>query len=136
MNLFFDNCTSPVLASTLDGYVAHLGHSASHIRNLPCGPAADDLTWIDMLGTSKEDWIVITGDGRIERNKAERAAFRQAMLKGIVLAPAYQKTPLHQTASILVWRWPDIEKLLLSVAAPALFELPINRTARFKQLPL
>jgi hypothetical protein len=89
-----------------------------------------------MLGASKEDWIVITGDGRIERNKPERAAFRQAMLKGFVLAPSYQKTPLHQTASILIWRWPDMERLIQSVAAPALYELPINRAGRYKQLPL
>jgi len=50
-----------------------------------------DTVWIEMLDKSKEDWIVITGDGRIERNKAERTAFRQAMLKGFVLAPAYQR---------------------------------------------
>ncbi len=136
MNVFFDNCTSPVLASTLGGYIGSLGHFAHHIRTLPCGASAPDLVWIDMLAQSREQWIVITGDSRIERNKAERAAFRQAMLRGFVLAPAYQKTPLHQTASILVWRWPDMEKLIQSVAAPALYELPINRTARFKQLPL
>ena len=89
-----------------------------------------------MLSRSKEDWIVITGDGRIERNRAERAAFRQAMLKGFVLSPAYQKTQIHHTAAILIWRWPEMENLLQSVAAPALFELPINRSARFKPLPL
>ncbi len=89
-----------------------------------------------MLAQSKEEWIIVTGDGRIERNKAERAAFRQAMLKGFVLAPSYQKTPLNQTAAILVWRWPAMENLIQSVAAPALFELPINRSARFKPLPL
>ena len=89
-----------------------------------------------MLAHSKDDWIVITGDGRIERNKAERMAFRQAMLKGFVLAPAYQKTPVNQTAAILVWRWPEMVSLIQSVASPALFELPINRSARFKPLPL
>ncbi len=89
MIFFFDNCTSPILATTLGGYIASLGHSAHHIRTLPCGASAPDLIWIEMLGRSKEDWIVITGDGRIERNKAERAAFRQAMLRGFVLAPAY-----------------------------------------------
>jgi hypothetical protein len=136
VNVFFDNCTSPVLATTLGGYISNFDGSAHHIRTLPCGASASDLVWIDMLRQSKEDWIVITGDGRIERNKAERTAFRQAMLKGFVLAPAYQKTPVHQTASILIWRWPDMEKLIQSVAAPALYELPINRSGRFRQLPL
>ena len=136
MKVFFDNCTSPVLATTLDGYVRHLGHAAHHIRTLPCGANASDVEWIDMLLRSGDEWIVITGDGRLQRNKAERAAFRQAALKGFVLAPAYQKTPLHQTAAILVWRWPEMEHLIRLVAAPALHELPINRRARFTALPL
>ncbi len=91
---------------------------------------------MDMLARSGDDWIVITGDGRIHRNKAERAAFRQAGLKGFVLAPSYQKTPLNQVASILVWRWPAMEDLIRLVAAPALLEIPINRAARFTTLPL
>ena len=136
MNVFFDNCTAPVLATTLGGYISNYGHSAHHIRTLPCGASAPDIVWMDMLAQSKQDWVVITGDARIQRNKAERAAFRQARLRGFVLAPAYQKTPSHQTASTLIWRWPDMEKLVQSVAAPALYELPINRTGRFKQLPL
>ena len=136
MKVFFDNCTSPVLANTLGAYIVSLGHCAHHIRTLPCGASAPDLVWIDMLSRSKADWVVITGDGRIQRNKAERAAFRHAMLKGFVLAPAYHRTPVHQTASILLWRWPNMEKLIQSVAPPALYELPINRNAGFKQLPL
>ena len=136
MNVFFDNCTSPVLATTLHGYIAHRGHAAHHIRALPCGPHAPDLVWIEMLSQSAQAWIVITGDGRIQRNKAERAAYRNASLKGFVLAPSYQKLPLNQTAALLVWRWPDIERLAASVAAPALFQLPVNRAAAFRQLPM
>ena len=94
------------------------------------------IEWMDMLAQSRNDWIVITGDGRIHRNKAERTAFRQAGLKGFVLAPAYQKTPQHQTASTLIWCWPAMEKLIRLVAAPALYEVPINRNARFTTLPL
>lgn len=102
MRVFFDNCTSPVLATTLDGFIQHLGHEAHHIRTLSCGPDASDLEWMDMLRRNGDEWIVITGDGRIQRNKAERAAFRQAALKGFVLAPSYQKTPLNQTAATLI----------------------------------
>ena len=136
MKLFFDNCTSPVLAETLGGFVGHLGHQAHHIRNLPCGPHAEDTMWIRMLADSGEEWVVITGDGRIQRNKAERAAYRQAGLKGFVLAPAYQKTPLHEAAALLVWRWPTMEDLLRLIQAPALNEVPINRNSGFRSLPL
>jgi hypothetical protein len=81
-------------------------------------------------------WIIITGDGRLLKNKPERTALRQAGLSGFVLAAAYQKTPIHQIASILIWRWPEMEQLLGLVAGPALYELPINRTSKPKQLPL
>jgi hypothetical protein len=137
VNIFFDNCTSPTHAATLDGFVSHLGHRAFHISNLPCGRHASDLDWIKMLAERNDGpWIIITGDGRIVKNKPERTALRQAGLSGFVLSPAYQKTPINQVASILVWRWPEMEQLLGLVAGPALYELPINRTSKPKQLPL
>ncbi|MCX8253356.1 hypothetical protein RHAL1_03336 [Beijerinckiaceae bacterium RH AL1] len=136
MRVFFDNCTSPTLAATLDGYLAHLGHGAAHIRDLPCGRNASDIEWIAFLRESGEDWIVVTGDQRIHRNKAERAAFRHAGLKGIVLAAAYQKTPVNRQAAMLLWRWPDIAGLIATLAPPFLIEMPISRSGRLRVLPV
>ena len=89
-----------------------------------------------MLAAEAAEWIVITGDTRIQKNAAERRAYRQAALKGFVLAPAYQKMQVHQVASILLWRWPEVEGLAGLVAAPALFELPIRRSGKIRPLPL
>ncbi|WP_339830693.1 hypothetical protein [uncultured Parvibaculum sp.] len=135
MKIFFDNCTSPTLASTLNGFVEHLGHEAVHIKDLPCGRHATDLEWIEYLSKDNIIWIVVTGDGRIRKNKAERTAFRTSGLMGFVLHPSYQKTPMHQCASFLIWRWPDIEDLSRLVGGSALYELPMSRTARIRQLP-
>jgi hypothetical protein len=136
VNVFFDNCTSPVLASTLHGFIQHRGHEARHIMDMPCGRDATDLEWIEMLRRDSRVWLVVTGDDRIRKNKAERTAYRLAGLRGLVLNRVYQRTPMNQVASFLLWRWPDIEKLAALVSAPALFELPINRTAKLKPLPL
>src|SRR5947209_14390499 len=76
VKVFFDNCTSPVLASVLDGFIRHLSHNAHHIKDLPCGRDATDLEWIGMLGADRGLWMVVTGDDRIRKNKAARAAFR------------------------------------------------------------
>ncbi|MHC2021358.1 PIN-like domain-containing protein [Methylobacterium sp. CM6247] len=133
--VFFDNCTSPVLAETVNGYLKHLGQRADHIRDLPCGRHASDFEWIEFLASSGDDWLTITGDGRIQKNKAERAAFRKAGLKGIVLAPAYQKTPINQQASFLMWRWPEIQSLL-KFAPPFLFEVPMRNASGIRPLPL
>ncbi|OHV17811.1 hypothetical protein [Methylorubrum extorquens] len=125
-----------MLAETLDGYLRHRKDSASHIRDLPCGRDASDLQWMAYLASTGDDWLVITGDGRIRKNGAERAAFRQVRLKGIVLASAYQKTPIQQQASFLIWRWPDVDTLLRLAEPPFLFELPMNREAKIRPLPI
>ncbi len=135
MKVFFDNCTS-VLAATLNGFIQHLRHGAFHIKELPCGRHAADVEWIEMLAADSAVWVVVTGDNRILKNPAERAAFQSAGLRGFVLSPAYQRTPLHQCASFLLWRWPEMEQILNLVGGAALYELPMNRSSRMRQLPL
>lgn len=139
MNVLFDNCTPPVLAATLDGFVAHRGHRAFHLKDvpgLPDGRHTADIEWIAHLRREPEEWIFITGDGRVLRNPAERAALRSAGLHGFVLAPAYQRTPIHQMAATIVWKWPEIEELVGLVDAPSMHEIPIGRGRKLRQLPL
>jgi len=125
LRIFVDNCLSYVLASTLNGYVTHLGHTAVHIRNMRCGPHASDV-----------EWMVITGDLRISKNRPERLAFAKANLKGIALAPGYQSLRVHQQASIILWRWPDIENAVAQFQPPFLFELPVGKNTGLRALRL
>ena len=134
MKIFFDNCTSPVFANTLDGFLRHTEHSAHHISELPCGRDATDEKWMQMLAQDGDVWLVMTGDGRIHHSKVLREAYRRARLRGFVLASAYQKTPVHQMASTIVWRWPEMEQLIGRFQGPALFVLPANRSAKFSSL--
>ena len=136
MRVFFDACTSPVFASTLDGYLRQTEHSAHHIRELACGPHAANAVWMEMLARSGDVWLVMTGDGRIHHNKGLREAYRRARLRGFVLAPAYQKTPVNQTAATIVWRWPEMERLIGALQGAALFVLPSNRSTKFNALSL
>ncbi|MFT4182226.1 MAG: hypothetical protein QM636_09955, partial [Rhizobium sp.] len=125
MNVFFDNCTSPVFATTLHGFIQHQGHMAAHIRDIPSlpnGRNSKDLEWIDLLRKSNDQWIFISGDGRVLKNPAERAALRSAGLHGFILAPAYQKTPLNQVASILIWRWPEMLQITNLLQPPSMHE--------------
>jgi phosphoglycerol transferase MdoB-like AlkP superfamily enzyme len=93
-----------------------------------------DVDWIKQLGADNDVWIVITGDHRIRRNLAERTAWIKAGLKAFVLANAYQKTPVHQCASVLLWRWPEMRTFISSAATGSMFELPINRHSGFVPL--
>nr|WP_206078745.1 hypothetical protein [Mesorhizobium camelthorni] len=133
----FDNCTAPVWASTLHGFISLSGHAASHIKDvkgLPKGRHSADIDWINHLRKSPEGWIFISGDGRILKNAAERAALRSAGLHGFILAPAYQKTPMHQVAATLVWKWPEILQVTELLAAPSMHEIPIGKNTKLRQL--
>jgi hypothetical protein len=135
VKVFFDNCTSPVLAQTLNGFVNHRGHEAVHLRDRFAQDSAD-VEWITALGEEEETWVVITGDDRIRKNRAERAAYREAQIRGFVLAPAYHTTKHNVTASVLVRRWPDIEDMVGRFAPPFLVEMPINYSSKLRFLPL
>jgi hypothetical protein len=137
VRVFFDNCTAPWLASTLDGFITHLGHRAFHIKDvpgLPKGRHTADLDWIEQLSHGK-DWIFLTADARLLKNKAERAALRSASLYGFILAVGYQKMPENEVASNLIWKWPEIENVMRAVD-PAIFEIPVSRGSKPKAPPL
>ena len=135
MKVFFDNCTSPRFATTLHGFISHDGHEAHHLRDL-FPPNAKDEDWITELGKDSADWIIITGDRRFRSIRAAREAWKEYGLIGFVLAPAYQKTPVYQCASHIVWWWPRIEKQAELAAKGSLFEIQIRRSGRFTSLPV
>ncbi|QPM89125.1 PIN-like domain-containing protein [Pseudooceanicola algae] len=136
MKVFFDNCTSPVLASTLNGYLCHYDHEALHIKDvqgLPAGRHSTDEDWIKFLSASPEAWIFISADRRILKNRGERAALRSAGLHGFILAKGFQKQTSAKNAGSLVQRWPDIENLVSLMSPPVIFEIPVS--GKIKSLP-
>jgi hypothetical protein len=139
VKVLFDNCTPPRYASTFHGFIEPDGHEAYHIKDmlgLPNGRHSKDLDWIEHLRESNDEWMFVTGDGRVLKNPAERAALRSAGLHGFVLAPGYQTTPMHQVASLILWRWPEILQVTKLVAAPAMHEIPMNRSSKLRSLPM
>ena len=138
MRVFFDNCTSPVLADVLNSFIQADGGAARHIRAMAdYGFRHDtpDIEWIERLNHDRPtDWVVITSDAQIRRNKANRTAWLRAGLKGFVLAAGFQKTPMNQVASTLLWWWPEMETFIRSAAPRSLFELPVKRSSGFKAL--
>lgn len=136
MNVFFDNCCSPKLAHTLDGYFRGTDDRAWHIRD--CVDAgfsipsnARDEAWIEALAVDPREWVVVTADGRIAKNKAEREAYRRARLKGILLLPQFTKRSVHEQAVKLLWRWPDAVDTLDRFGPPLLIGLKPGWSAKF-----
>ena len=133
MKVLFDNCTSPVMASTLDGFIRNQDHQALHLRELPL-QHPKDTEWIEFLSDSGGEWLVVTGDQRIRKNRAEAQAFRRARLRGVVLAPGYQKTPMNRCCAVIVYQWPNLFDTIRRFDPPFMLEMSINFRGNFKQL--
>jgi len=107
VRFFLDNCLSPTLALVLRQLEeATDRHTVMHLRDT-FAQDAPDVVWIERLAAER-DRIVISGDPRITKNKAEKAAWREAGLTGFFLKEGWTALTLMDQAWRLVKIWPKI----------------------------
>lgn len=90
MKLFLDNCLAPKHARALNELLRPQ-HQVTHLRDKFAQNTADD-EWLSQLG-AEGDWIVITGDFRISRNKHLRTAWRESGLTVFFLKKGWTSIP-------------------------------------------
>jgi hypothetical protein len=94
-----------------------------------------DIEWLTVLGNDEPAWVVIRGDGRILRNRAERQALREANLTFFCMAKAWTHMSIHE----IVWKflrvWPEItENAAVSITTPKIFEVAGGHSTKIFQL--
>lgn len=127
MKVIFDENLPPTLARALNALFAG-EHEIAHMRD-KFGPSVADIDWISRL-SSEAQWVIISGDARITRNRAERAAFRNSRLVGFFFAPALNRSKVTKQMQRLLALWDDIENIAKLVAGGAMYELPISGKIR------
>lgn len=125
-----DENLPPALAKALSALFAGK-HEVIHIRE-KFGPGIADTDWIKSLNNDGT-WVVISGDRRITKNKAERRVFQSSKLIGFFLAASLQRSPLTKQMERLMAVWAGIEMQVASVAGGSMFIVPI-KTTRLKTL--
>lgn len=123
MKVFIDENLPPALARALDALFAG-EHAIIHIRDR-YGPGVTDLEWIPELSRAGS-WVVISGDRRIRRNKAEFNAFRASRLTGFFLSAGLCKAPLVKQAERILALWNGIEAFASRAKPGSMFELPMT----------
>jgi hypothetical protein len=78
-----------------------------------------DVDWITALSRDGL-WVVVSGDRRIRKNRAEYLAFRSSRLVGMFLAPGLAKAPVTRQAERLIALWPNMMTLASTVAGGAM----------------
>ena len=108
-----------------DHTVIHL--SAKFPRN------TDDIVWIRALGAEKE-WVIVSGDLRIMRNKAQLLAWRESGLTAFFLKPAWAHQTIWPFSSRFVGWWPRIAAQAAMAPKGKGFLVPF-KGERFEDVP-
>lgn len=127
MKVLIDENLPPALARALDAIFAG-EHEIHHLRG-KFGTGVKHIEWISALSQDSR-WVVISGDTRITRNRAEQMAFRNSRLIGFFLAPSLKKSKLTKQMQRILALWEDIDALSQRVAGGAMFELPMSGVVR------
>jgi PIN like domain len=131
VKFILDEHLPPVLARSLDTLFKG-EHEVVALRD-KFGQGVTDVEWITSL-SHEGRWIIISGDRRITRNKAEYNAFRASRLIGFFLSASVYKSPVNKQAARLLILWDDICEVANRVQGGAMFEIPAK--AKVRQLKL
>ncbi len=123
MKFFFDRNMSVYLARMIG--ILERDHTVRHHDEDPRFTiTTPDTEWISILATDRPTWVVISGDGRILRNKAERSALRDAKLTFFCMSKQWMNTPIYEYAWKFIKVWPDIlENAKLMSSQQCVFEV-------------
>jgi hypothetical protein len=130
VKVLVDENLPPALARALAALFAG-EHDVVHLRDR-FGPRVTDLEWISAL-SGEGGWVVISGDRRITRNRAEYQAFRTSNMIGFFLSASLQKAPILKQMERILALWSVLEQQSALVAGGAMFELPM-KSPRLRQL--
>jgi PIN like domain len=121
MRFFFDRNMSPRLARMIDVY--DIEHTVRHHDEDPrFHKQTPDTEWMRTLAGDDPAWVVVSGDGRILRNKAERAVLREANLTFFYLTAQWTHMKVYEFA----WKFLKVWPVLIDNAdlrAPRIFEV-------------
>jgi hypothetical protein len=128
MNFFFDRCMPHRLARMVDAY--ETDHTVRHHDDDPrFKESTTDVEWLTALAADDPRWIIVSGDGRILKNRAERAALEEANLSCVCLTKAWMNMAIHEFAWKFLRVWPEIAENA-KVGVPSIFEVAGGRALK------
>jgi len=123
MIFFFDECVSPYMAAMLGQFDRdHEMRASSHYFD----QGTPDTEWMPVVASWDNDVVVVSGDGRILRNKVERKVLKECGRSFVCLAPGWTKLPWNEYAWKIVKVWPDIRKNIEEARFSIILEVSLS----------
>jgi hypothetical protein len=130
VKVLFDHNLSPKIARALQEFFTGV-HEVRALKD-KFSPTITDIDLIEAL-SAEGNWILVSGDRRITRNKAAREALRKSKVIGLFLSPGLYKAREIKKLERILALWGVIEVVSNRVSPGAMFELPMKSTL-IKQL--
>jgi hypothetical protein len=109
MRFFFDRCAAIGLAKMVRAIDEKQFEIVHHDEDPRFSENTTDIEWMRALaGDGEPRWIVISGDGKILKNKVERQVLDEAKLMFFCLDRPWQEMPIHDCAWKFMKVWPKI----------------------------
>jgi hypothetical protein len=102
VRLFFDNTVSRAVVQALALLAQAQGVEVRHLLDR-FAASTPDLEWISKL-REEGDWVIVSGDTRISRSVAERAAWHESGLTAFFLGDGFSSRKFWVQAGELV-KW-------------------------------
>ena len=125
-----DENISPYLARALRELFV-VDHQIEHIRDR-FGTGTTDSNWIEAL-SREGGWVILSGDRRITRNRAELYAFKSSSLIGFFLCRTVAQKPVQQQMIRILQVWDRLQAQASLVQPGAAFEIT-ERGEKFRSL--
>lgn len=134
MKFFFDRNMPPQLARMVDALERE--HTArSYYDDDRFDDKTPDITWIKVLAADDPPWVVISGDGRILKNKGELSALKEARLMFFCLSRQWMHMKIYEQAWKFIKVWPDILENAKGTT-PRIFEVSGGAGLKVERLAL
>jgi PIN like domain len=128
MRFFFDRNMSRYLAQAIDK-LDRENDIRHHDDDPRFEPETTDIEWISALAKDEPPWIVLSGDGAILKNRAERTALKEAGLTFFCMSKQWANMKTYEYAWRLIKTWPDIlESAKHAPLRAQIFEVTGGRT--------
>ncbi|WP_077067065.1 PIN-like domain-containing protein [Pseudorhizobium marinum] len=123
MKVLFDHNLSPRIARAIQALTVSEHEVVALKDRFPV-----NIKDVDLIAelSRQGGWILISGDRRITRNRAEKAAFQSSKIIGMFLSSGLYKAPVMKQAERLISLWPTIETVSKNVSGGSMFELPMK----------
>lgn len=130
MRFFFDNNLPARLARALREVLETEGHEIVALRERFKEDTPDEV-WLPTLAEETE-WIVVSGDQNIVRNKQQRQVWARTGLTTFFLMSAWTKggVRLLEMSWRLIKRWPEIVELARTSRPGTCFLVPLTGRIR------